>query len=318
MTLPEPIMVLGGGGFIGASLVQRLVHEGYDVTAVSRAFPEFRIPLLTGATLLQRDLRDTSTVESVIRGMGTVFHLAADMGGVGYMHSTADGPASTDNGSMTNNVLSACEKFGTQRLFFASSACSYPIEFQHGNPAPKLHEYMLRIPGTPDALYGVEKLQGMEMASKLPAARVGVLHTIYGPFQEHEGIRMKFPPAVATKAIQARETGKLEMWGSGQQLRSYQYIDDAVEKIIRITSSDTYYGPTNVGYSGAISCLDAASLCLRIAGAADAEIITSNDHPTGVMSRDCENRKFNHIYGRMNEVSYEDGFTKLLKWLDSL
>lgn len=318
MKLTEPVVVLGGGGFIGASLVRRLVDDGYDVTAVSRGFPEFRLPLLEGAELHKGDMRDAAAVDSVLKDAGTVFHLAADMGGVGYMHSEADKPASTDNGLMTNNVMSAAERFGTPKVFFASSACAYPIEAQVGNPAPRLHEYQLRVKGTPDALYGVEKLHGMEIASKLPAARVGVLHTIYGPFQEHEGIRMKFPPAVATKALLARESGKLELWGDGSQLRSYQYIDDAVEKIIRITASDVYYGPVNVGFSGAISCLDAAKLCLKIVGAEDAEIITNPGQPTGVESRDCENRKFNRMYGMMREISYEEGFTRLIAWLESL
>lgn len=318
LRLPEPIVVLGGGGFIGASLVKRLVSDGYmNVKAVSRAFPDFRFKLLEGSWLAYCDLRDPEAVDRIIRGAGTVFHLAADMGGVGYMHSSADQPASTDNGRMTANVLSACERFQVPRVFFASSACAYPTEFQHGDPAPKLHEYMLRIPGTPDALYGVEKLHAMELASRLPAARVGVLFTIYGPYQEHEGIRMKFPPAVATKAITARETGVLEMWGDGSQLRCYQYIDDAIEKIIRITASETYHGPVNVGHSGAISCLDVAKMCLSIVGA-DAEIVLSDDHPTGVMSRDCDNTKFNRLYGRMNELPYEEGFIKLIDWLDSL
>lgn len=315
--LPEPIAVLGGSGFLGANLVKRLVADGYEVTAISRVFPEFRTPLLKGAELWIGDMRDPRTALVGIGGFGTVFHLAADMGGVGYMHSEADGPASTDNGRMTANILDACKKWEVPRLFFASSACSYPIEYQHGNPAPKLHEYQLRVKGTPDALYGVEKLHGMEMVEKA-GGRVGVLHTIYGPYQEHEGIRMKFPPAVATKAIAARQSRRLEMWGSGSQLRSYQYVDDAIEKIMRITASDTYYGPVNVGYSGAISCLDAAELCLKIAGAENSRIIVNPDQPTGVHSRDCDNLKFNRLYGRMDEIGYEEGFKRLIEWLDSL
>jgi len=316
--LPEPIVVLGGSGFIGTNLVKRLVSDGYSVTAVSRVFPEFRMPLLEGATLCHKDLRSKDAVLSVVAGAGTVFHLAADMGGVGYMHSEADLPASTDNGTMTANVMNACERTGVKRLFFASSACSYPIDDQQGDPAPKLHEYQLRSNSAPDALYGMEKRRGMELASKLPFARVGVLHTIYGPYQEHEGVRMKFPPAIATKALMAKETGLLEIWGDGTQLRSYQYIDDAVEKILRITADDVYYGPVNIGYSGAISCLDVAKLCLRLVGAESAQIILKPAAPTGVASRDSDNSKFNRMYGRMAEVPYEEGFSRLLDWLGSL
>lgn len=315
--LTGPIVVLGGGGFIGANLTNRLVREGYDVTAVSRHFPDFRIPLLQGATLKSHDLRDREQVDNLINGAGTVFHLAADMGGVAYFNSDADFGASSDNGRITLNVMQACARFDVARLFFASSACTYPIELQCGVPAPLLHEYQLGR-GTPDALYGAEKLQGMRLAGKVAHARVGVFHTIYGPYQEYEGIRMKFPPSVAKKAILAKKTGKLELWGDGSQLRSYQFIDDAVEKILRIASANDYHGPVNVGLRGAASCLDIAKLCLKIVGAEDAEIVLNPAQPTGVTSRDCDNRKFNREYGRMKEIGYEEGFARSIEWIESI
>jgi len=110
----------------------------------------------------------------------------------------------------------------------------------------------------------------------------------------------------------------LELWGDGSQLRSYQFIDDAVEKIIRIASSDTYHGPVNVGLTGAASCLDVAKLCLKLAGAEDAEIILNPAQPTGVTARDCDNRKFNREYGRMNEIGYEEGFRRSIAWIESI
>ena len=115
---------------------------------------------------------------------------------------------------------------------------------------------------------------------KVPGARVGVLHTVFGPLQEHEGRRMKFPAAVATKALAARSSGTLELWGDGSQLRSYLHVDDAVDRIITIATADRYDGPVNVGAAGPVTCREIAELCLDIVGA-DADIVTNPAEPTG-------------------------------------
>lgn len=315
LRLPEPVVVLGAGGFIGSNLVKRLVADGYTVSAVDRRFPPFRAEAWKGATTVSADLRYEEAVELALEGAGTVFHLAADMGGVGYFHSDADFRASTDNGKITLNVLRACAKFNVGRVFYACSACAYPVEFQQGNPAPLLEEDQVGR-GTPDALYGAEKLQGLRISAKLANARVGILHTVYGPLQEHSGRRMKFPSAVSTKALASKETGVLEVWGDGSQLRSYCYIDDAVERIIRIASADVYEGPVNVGSTGAITCNEVAQLCLNIVDS-DATIVNVPSGPTGVTARDCSNTKFNSLYGEVPQTDYSVGFEKFIDWLST-
>lgn len=310
------VVVLGGGGFIGSNLSRRLIADGHQVTAVDVQFPAFRLDALSGSMIRYLDLTDYDNAVKAVRGAEWVFHLAADMGGVGYFHSDADLNAAMTNGQITLNVLRAAMAENVERLFYSSSACAYPVEIQQTpGVALRLNEELVGR-GTPDALYGAEKLQGLRWCSKVPGARVGILHTVYGPLQEHEGRRMKFPAAVATKAIAARDTGRLELWGDGNQLRSYLYIDDAVERIVRIMSADDYRGPVNVGARGAITCREVAHICLEHVGAKDAQIVTNSSEPSGVLARDCSNTHFVDRYGDIEDTGYRDGFGQFIDWLD--
>jgi len=140
---------------------------------------------------------------------------------------------------------------------------------------------------------------------------------VFGPLQEHEGRRMKFPAAVATKALAARSSGTLELWGDGSQLRSYLHVDDAVDRIITIATADRYDGPVNVGAAGPVTCREIAELCLDIVGA-DADIVTNPAEPTGVLARDCSNARYDALYGPGPQRSYRAGFESFISWLDRL
>jgi GDP-D-mannose 3',5'-epimerase len=313
VVLDQPVVVLGGGGFVGANLCNRLSEMGCDVTAVDVHFPEWRKP---NARCVTADLTNLANTVRATAGAGLVFHLAADMGGVGYFHSDADLGASMRNGRITLNVAEAAIANDIERVFYASSACAYPTELQvfAGDP-PKLHEELIGF-GTPDALYGAEKLQGLRIMGKL-GARVGILHTVFGPLQEHDGRRMKFPAAVATKALAARTSGKLELWGDGSQMRSYLYVDDAVERIITIAAADSYEGPVNVGSDGAVTCREVAEMCLRLSGA-DAEIVTNPAEPSGVLARDCSNEAYDRRYGPGPDRELWESFWLFMDWLEAL
>jgi GDP-D-mannose 3',5'-epimerase len=315
VVLDQSVTVLGGGGFIGSNLCRRLDELGADVTAVDVEFPAWRRP---DVRCRRVDLRSPTDTVRAMHGADVVFHLAADMGGVGYFHSDADLGASLRNGRITANVAEAAVICETPRTFYASSACAYPIELQQtvGCP-PALSEDMIGQ-GTPDALYGAEKLHGLRVFGKVPGGRVGVLHTVFGPLQEHEGRRMKFPAAVATKALAARTTGELELWGDGKQLRSYCYIDDAIEQILTVTAAPDYWGPVNIGATGAISCRDVAAICLAHVGAPDARIVTNPAEPSGVLARDCSMAKYTHHYGGFPSRTYPAGFGAFLDWLEAL
>lgn len=308
------ISVLGGGGFIGANLTQRLVRDGHRVRAVDVHFPKYRQAALSGADCWTLDLTSAVRTHDAIDGADWVFHLAADMGGVGYFHSDADLGASLVNGRITHNVIEAVMRCGTERVFYAASACAYPIELMTPGSSPLTEDRIGH--GTPDALYGAEKLHGLRLMGKLPQARVGVFDTIYGPLQEHEGRRMKFPAAAATKALTARTTGRLELWGDGSQSRCYLYIDDAIDRILKIMGGDNY-GPLNVGSTTPVTCYQIARLCLRLAGA-DAEIVTNPAEPSGVLARALDPTRFDRYHGPLREREYQQGFAEFIDWLEGV
>lgn len=302
------IVVTGAAGFIGSAVTAALRKRGESVLGV-----DIRSSLDVGYA----DLRDYSDVLAALDGAERVIHLAADMGGVGYFH-TYDYTPYLNNMTIDMNVFRACEELGIARLFYAASACVYPTQMQqNAEYPPKLNEAMI-YPANADQSYGWEKLMGLRLAERAPFdARVGILHTVYGPGQEWTGPRAKFPPSIAGKAVKARrEGGPIEIWGDGAQRRSYCYIDDAVAKILAIVDAKDYDGPVNVGAEGAVSCTEIAHLAAEIAGLGSWQFTHNHAKPSGVLGRDCDNAKFRRVYGFDNEVGLRTGFTKLIDWIN--
>jgi len=311
------IAVTGAGGFLGSHIVAELTRRGFDVRAIARTAPTEPIRAEAWATARHRFIADLND-GFPFHGCDMVVHLAADMGGAGYFHSDRDFDAYLNNSRITAGLLEACGRYRIGRLFAASSACAYGTNTQRTEGyAPKLAEHQLDQLGPPDQLYGREKLNLLRLCERAPFdARVGILHTVYGPGQDAEGPRAKFPPAAAAKALAARTTGTMECWGNGAQLRSYLYVDDAVERILRVLLNDDYQGPVNVGAEGAVSCVDVLRLCADLAGVADAEITFTADRPSGVLGRDCDNTKWTATYGAPSKTPLPVGFGRLLEWLE--
>lgn len=203
-----------------------------------------------------------------------------------------------------------------EKVFFSSSACAYPVNIQQDvHTPPLLNETMLDT-GPPDRMYGREKLSLIRLCENAPIdCRVGIFHTVYGDASDR-GIKNKFPTAIALKAIQAIETSKIRVWGDGNQLRSYLYIDDAVQKIEKIMFKN-YNGPVNIGYEGAISVNDVVKLCCEILNI-NPTLEYELEKPSGVLARDCDNSKYTSTYGSMSYVNYHQGFSKLLQALNLL
>jgi GDP-D-mannose 3',5'-epimerase len=310
------VAVTGAAGFIGSNMVKRLVSQGHRVMAIDHAEPTDPSRQAAWALAEEQQVINLATMRPLLSGVQVLYHFAADMGGVGYFH-THDFWPYLNNSRIDFHVLEALIGAQVPRAFVASSACVYPTELQMkpGN-APLLTENLIEQ-GTPDQMYGREKLMLLRLAERCPTdVRVGILHTVYGVGQEREGERMKFPTAIATKTLAARNTGTVEIWGNGQQLRSYLWIDDALVKIEALTMAPQNVGPTNIGYQGAISVRDVASLCAEIVGV-QPEYHYTDDKPSGVLSRDCGNEKFWQHFGRMEPTGYREGFTKLLEWLEN-
>jgi len=237
------------------------------------------------------------------------------MGGVGYFSEAQVAPF-ISNSRITFNVLEMCASQGISRAFMASSACAYPVPIQMiEGAAPLLTEDLLES-GPADQMYGREKLMICALSRHLPFdCRVGVIHTVYGDSDSVDETRMKFPTAIARKVLKAGTTGQVEIWGNGKQLRSYLWIDDAVAKIIRIMEGDNP-GPINIGYQGAISVLDVVNLCSTHLGISP-QVLSNTTRPSGVLARDCSNKKFWNLYGRMEKVGYSNGFGMLIDALVS-
>ena len=310
------IAVTGAAGFIGSNICKALLARGEDVWAFDIAAPTDPYRLEIWESCQARVEIDLTRWEPLFHRVDRVVHLAANMGGVGFFHKHDYYPY-LDNSKITFRVLEAIERWKIERSFVASSACVYPtqIQMEEGN-APLLHEGLIET-GYPDQMYGREKLMLLRLAERHPQdVRVGILHTVYGVGQECEGERMKFPTAAATKAIQARQTNRVEMWGNGKQLRSYLYIDDAVRKILAVLDGD-YDGPVNIGYQGAVTCEEIQRICMMWAGSSWAQMEYNPAEPSGVLARDCDNTKFNSLYGDLQTVDYSEGFEKLINWLET-
>jgi nucleoside-diphosphate-sugar epimerase len=297
-------------------MVTRLVADGHSVLAVSHHAPTDPIRRAAWDSAHGREIVDIRNDHLPLHGVQEVYNFAADMGGVGYFNAHDFWPY-LNNSRITFNVLESCVRTGVGRVFMASSACAYPTEGQMTQGvAPLLSEAMLEH-GEPDLMYGREKLMVARLAERAPLdARVGILHTVYGIGQECEGERMKFPTAIATKMLKARTTGTVEIWGNGEQLRSYLWIDDAVDKISALMADPINPGPMNIGRQGAISVRDVALLCADHLGIAP-ELHYTDDMPSGVLSRDCDNERFWGRYGRMEPTGYPEGFARLIDWLEA-
>lgn len=315
------IVVTGGTGFIGCNMVSFLKKKGHFVRAVDIEVKGREksqgIMFNQADEVIRLDLRKIKDVQKAVDSMEYIIHLASDMGGVGYF-SAHDYYPYLNNMRIDMNMLEACEKSSSfKRLFYASSFCVYPIHLQmKEGEAPKLSENML-YPANSAFSYGWEKFMMLRLCERAPFdARVGILGTIFGPFQETAGERQKAPSALVMKAIDSLKTGKFEIWGNGKQIRSFCYIEDALEKIYRILMSKTYEGPVNVASDEAVTIQQAASICCQIVGSKP-KFVYSAEKPSGVISRNSNNEKFDRVYGYHNKYTTRKGFKELISFLSA-
>jgi nucleoside-diphosphate-sugar epimerase len=309
-------LVCGAGGFIGSHLVKRLKLEGFWVRGVDLKFPEFAET--HADDFLIGDLRDQTTCREVTdRRFDEVYQLAADMGGAGYIFTGEhDADVMHNSATINLNMVEACRRRNIRRVFYSSSACMYPAYNQEDPDNPNCAESSA-YPAAPDSEYGWEKLfserlylaygrnHGME-------CRVARFHNIFGPEGTWMGGKEKSPAAMCRKVAEASVGGEIEMWGDGNQTRSFLYIDECLEGVLRLMRSP-HTGPFNVGSEEMVSINQLAALVMDIAGKKLS--VRHIPGPMGVRGRNSDNRLISETLGWAPSKSLRDGLEKTYGWI---
>lgn len=311
-------LVCGAGGFIGSHLVKRLKDEGYWVRGVDLKYPEFEESFAD--EFIQGDLRDPELVQQVLdKPFDEVYQLAADMGGAGFVF-TGDNDADIihNSGLINLNMAYYSQKVGVKKIFYSSSACMYPAYNQEDPNNPKCSEDSA-YPAAPDSEYGWEKLFSERLYLAFQKnyglnVRIARFHNIFGPQGTWEGGREKAPAAFCRKIAEASDGDTIEMWGDGEQTRSFLYIDECLEGVRRLMENDTFIGPVNIGSEEMVTINELASMIADIAGK-DIKI-KHIDGPLGVRGRNSDNDLIYEKLGwKPNKKLYE-GLEKTYNWIE--
>jgi len=310
-------LVCGGGGFIGAHLVKRLKREGFWVRAVDLKFPQFSET--DADDFIVADLRDPVSCRNVVdRRFDEIYQLAADMGGAGYIFTGEHDADIIHNSAMINlNMLEACKNRNNKRIFYSSSACMYP-EFNQEDPNDPLTREDSAYPAAPDSEYGWEKLFSERLYLSFQRnygieARVARYHNIFGPEGAWNDGKEKAPAALCRKVAEVASGDKIEIWGDGEQTRSFLYIDECLEATIRLTRSD-FTGPVNIGSEEMVTINKLATMIARIAGK---EIgLEHIPGPLGVRGRNSDNNLIGEKLGWKPNEMLEAGLQKTYPWIE--
>ena len=310
------ILVAGAGGFIGGHLVRRLVSEGHWVRGVDLKFPEFSNSACQ--EFLIGDLRDPATTDRAVAGVDEVYQLAADMGGAGYIFTGDHDAVVLHNSAMINlNILESGSKSGVHRFFYSSSACIYPERNQMDPVNPNCSESSA-YPAAPDSEYGWEKLfsERLYMAYARNCridVHIARFHNIFGPEGTWKGGREKAPAAICRKVAETPDGGEIEIWGDGEQTRSFLYIDECIEGVRRLMDSD-FPGPVNIGSEEMVTINRLAGMAMKIAG--KSLRIRHIDGPLGVRGRNSDNRLIAQKLGWAPSRSLQSGLDETYRWVD--
>lgn len=308
-------LVLGGGGFIGSHLVKKLKEEGFWVRAVDLKHPEYWKTFADDFVI--GDLRDPVVVESVFNHkFDEVYQLAADMGGAGYINTGDNDAEVMGNSILINvNVLKAAHSVGIDSVFYSSTACVYP-EYNQMDPKTVTCKEDSVYPAQPDTEYGWEKL----FSERLYLAynknygmknKIVRYHNVYGPYGTWDGGKEKVPAAICRKI--AQNDMEIEIWGNGEQSRSFLYIDECIKASIDFYREKTYYQPINVGSDRLITINDFVDLVCRVA---DKRLEKKHvPGPIGVHARKSDNNLIQEVLGYAPSNDLEYGILMTYNWI---
>jgi GDP-D-mannose 3', 5'-epimerase len=309
-------LVTGAGGFIGHHLVAFLKTQGYWVRGVDLKYPEYSDTLADEFELL--DLRRWENCVEATVGVEEVYALAADMGGMGFI-SSHHAQILHNNLLISAHTLDAARHNGVRRYLYTSSACVYPEYRQVDTNVEPLREEDA-YPAAPQDAYGWEKLVTERLCAHYRddyglETRTVRFHNIFGPLGTWDGGREKAPAALCRKVAVAKLEGnpEIEIWGDGEQTRSFCYIDDCVEGIFRLMRSD-HHEPLNLGQDRLISINALADLVANVAGISIVKKHVSG--PQGVRGRNSDNSRLRRVLGWEPQISLEEGLARTYPWIE--
>lgn len=309
------ILVTGAGGFIGHHLVKRLKAEGHWVRGVDLKLPEYEDTAADEFELL--DLRQWNKALLATRKIDQVYNLAADMGGIGYITSSLADIA-RNNILINAHVLEASREHGVRRFLFSSSACVYAGYKQDSANVTPLREEDSH-PADPEAGYGWEKLFSEQLCRYYRhdfgfETRIVRFHNVYGPLGTYEGGKEKAPAAISRKVALTPDGGEIEVWGDGQQTRSFMWIDDCVEGLVRLMASD-YHAPLNLGTEELVTVDKLVDMVCQVAGKRLRKV-HALDKPQGVRGRNSDNSRLRTVLGWEPKTPLAVGLKITYDWIE--
>jgi GDP-D-mannose 3',5'-epimerase len=316
MTKAKRIVVTGAGGFIGHHLVKRLKADGHWVRGVDIKYPEYESTAADEFELL--DLRNYDSCLQTTRGaIDDVYNLAADMGGIGYITASLAGIA-RNNILINAHMLEASRLNGVAKFLFSSSACVYAGDKQESADVTPLREEDA-YPANPEPGYGWEKLFTEELCRYYRhdygfETRIVRFHNVYGPLGTYEGGKEKAPAAISRKVALAKDGGEIDVWGDGEQTRSFMYVEDCVEGLLRLMASG-YREPLNLGTDRLVTINQLVDM---ISGIAHKRIYRHHDlsKPQGVRGRNSDNTRLRQVLGWEPSIGLEQGLQVTYLWIE--
>ena len=313
-------LICGAGGFIGGHISQRLLSEGHQVTCVDIKPLELWFQIHDGSNNHSLDLKVLENCENIVEGHDYVINMACNMGGIGFIEwNKAKCMISV---LINTHMLMACEKFKIKKYFFSSTACAYNKDLQQNTFVEGLKEEDA-YPANPEDGYGWEKLFSERMCRHFLEdfnldTKVARYHNIFGPLGTFDGGREKSPAALCRKVAKAKFEGTkdIEVWGDGEQTRSYLFIDDCVDATLNLFNSD-FHGPINIGSEEQVSINQMIDMIEDIADYKVSRQYNTN-MPVGVRGRSSNNEKIKKELSWEPRYNLRQGLEKTYYWIEDM